>query len=109
LIFRRARENLDLWNGAPPETVMDCHPTGWMQTDIFCPVWVDNFLKSVNPTEDDPILQILDWRATHTKNIALLGKAHEYLVHILCIPPHTSHRLQPLDVSFMLALSTYNA
>ncbi|KAG5883911.1 hypothetical protein JTB14_032134 [Gonioctena quinquepunctata] len=28
-------------------------------------------------------------------------------VHILVIPPHTSHRLQPLDVAFMFPLSSY--
>lgn len=33
--------------------------------------------------------------------------AREKNVHILVIPPHTSHRIQPLDVSFMKPLSTY--
>jgi hypothetical protein len=63
----------------------------------------------VKPTEDDPVMLSLDGHSTHTKNIALLGKGHENHVHILCVPPHTSHRLHPLDVSFMLRLSTYYA
>jgi hypothetical protein len=80
-----------------------------MQTEIICPVWFDHFLKSVKPIEDDPVMLMLDGHATHTKNIALLEKARENHVHILCIPPHISHRLQPLDVSFVLSLSTYYA
>jgi hypothetical protein len=78
-----------------------------MQTEIFFPVWFDHFHKSVKPIKDDPAPLILDRHATHTKIIALLGKAHEYHIHIFCIPPHTSHRLHPLDDSFMLASSTY--
>jgi hypothetical protein len=80
-----------------------------MQTEIFCPVWFDHFLISVKPTEDDPVMLILDGHATHTKNISLLEKARENHVHILCIPPHSSHRLQPQNGSFMLPLSTYYA
>jgi hypothetical protein len=50
---------------------------------------------------------ILDRHASHTKNISLLEKARVNDVHILFVPPHTSHRLHPLDVSFMFSLSTY--
>lgn len=109
IIFPRARENPDLLNGTPPETVMVCHPSGWMQSEIFCPIWFTHFLKCVKPTEDDPVLLILDGHATHTKNINLLEQARQNHVSIICIPPHTSHRLQPLDVTFMLPLSTYYA
>ena len=28
-------------------------------------------------------------------------------VVLLCLPPHCSHKMQPLDVSFMKSLSTY--
>jgi hypothetical protein len=80
-----------------------------MQTEIFYPVWLDHFIKSVKPTEDDIVLLILDGHAKRTKNIALLGKACENHVHIFCIPPCKSHRLLPLDVSLMLALSTYSS
>ncbi|KAG5879807.1 hypothetical protein JTB14_000243 [Gonioctena quinquepunctata] len=33
--------------------------------------------------------------------------ARENNVVLLCLPPHCSHRLQPLDVTFMAPLSTY--
>ncbi|KAG5881246.1 hypothetical protein JTB14_032983 [Gonioctena quinquepunctata] len=34
-------------------------------------------------------------------------KARENNVSILCIPPHTSHKLQPLDVGVLFPLSRY--
>ena len=53
-----------------------------------------------------------DWlmyfgHAMHTKNIELIDLARENNVHIICLPPHCTHRLQPLDVAFMKPLSSY--
>lgn len=107
MIFPRARQNLELLEGTPPDTELVCHPSGWSNMDIFCPTWFDHFLKHTKPTANEPVLLILDGHASHTKNIVLLERARNSHVHILCIPPHTSHRLQPLDVSFMLPLSTF--
>ena len=50
---------------------------------------------------------IFHGHATHTKNITLIEMERENHVHTLVIPPHRSHRLQPLDVSFMGPLNTY--
>ncbi|KAB0790448.1 hypothetical protein PPYR_15170 [Photinus pyralis] len=98
MIFPRARENLELLEGTPPDTKLVCHPSGWMNTEIFCPTWLDHFLRHAQPTADQPILLIPDGHASHTKNIALLETARKKHVHIICLPPHTSHRLQPLDL-----------
>ena len=48
----------------------------------------------------------LDGHTTHTKNLALLDLARDNGVFIPCLPPHTTHRLQPLDVCVMKPLST---
>lgn len=55
------------------------------------------------------MLLILDGHSTHVKNLDLVLAAKESNVHILCIPPHTSHKLQPLDLTFMKPLKTYHA
>ena len=109
LIFPRKKENALFEIGTPPETVCVAHPTGWMQSDIFADTWFPHFIKHAKPTAADPVLLIFDGHATHTKNLELIRKARENHVHILVIPPHTSHRLQPLDVSFMGPLNTYYA
>jgi hypothetical protein len=64
-------------------------------------------LKYSKPTKEEPVLLILDGHSTHTKNFKLVQMARQNNVHIFVIPPHTSHRLQPLDVSFMFPLSSY--
>ncbi|KAB0795819.1 hypothetical protein PPYR_09880, partial [Photinus pyralis] len=40
----------------------------------------------------------------HTRNI---DPASENLVNILCLPPHSTHKLQRLDKSFMGPLKVY--
>ncbi|KAJ4425926.1 hypothetical protein ANN_27552 [Periplaneta americana] len=39
-------------------------PSGWIQTDIFTE-WFRHFLKNVKPTEDDPVVLVLDGNFTH--------------------------------------------
>lgn len=107
MIFPRAKKNPIFEVGLPPESIVMCHPSGWMQTNIFAPTWFDHFLRFAKPSEADPVLLILDGHSTHTKNINLVESAKQNHVHILVIPPHTSHRLQPLDVGFMGPLSAY--
>lgn len=41
------------------------------------------------------------------KDIETLKYAKEYDIHIICLPPHCTHRKQPLEVSFFGHLSTY--
>ena len=43
---------------------------------------------------------ILDSHVTHTKNLAATEMAHEAGVVMVSLPPHTTHRFQPLDWAF---------
>ena len=53
---------------------------------------------------------ILDGHKTHTKNLTTIDYARDNGVVILSLPPHTSHKLQPLDRSFFKPLkSAFNA
>ena len=106
IIFPRVRMKDELLYGAPPETLPVCHKSGWMQSDLFV-TWFEHFITYAHPSEEHPVLLILDGHASHTKNIALIDMARENNVSILCLPPHCTHRLQPLDVSVMGPLSSY--
>lgn len=106
VIFPRQRMKVELTNGAPPGTKFACHTSGWMQSDIFIQ-WFDHFLKHAKPTADDPVLLILDGHATHTKNLEFIEKARENYTTVVCLPPHCSHKMQPLDVSFMGPFNTF--
>ena len=104
-IFPRVRNNNDLMIDAPPGAIMDNFSTGWIQGYIFVN-WLKHFISQTNTSKDNPCALILDGHSTHTKSIELIDLARENGVHIVCLPPHTTHRLQPLDVSIMKPLST---
>jgi len=74
---------------------------------MFSPTWLNHFIKYVKPTAEDPVLLVCDGHSTHVKNIDFVTRAKDNFIHVLILPPHTSHRLQPLDVSFMFPLSAY--
>ncbi|KAJ4432731.1 hypothetical protein ANN_21369 [Periplaneta americana] len=95
-----------LAKGAPPGTVFTCQPSGWINTTVFSE-WFDHFISNVKPSVNEPVLLILDGHHSHTRNIALIDKARAHHVTIVCIPPHSSHKIQPLDKTFMGALKHY--
>lgn len=105
LIFPRCRITEHLKRGAPPGTVFAGNPTGWMTVDIFIK-WFDHFLAHTKPSAEDPVILFLDGHASHTKNLAFIEKARANHVTVISFPPHSSHKLQPLDVSFMGPLKT---
>ena len=68
-----------------------------MTTEIFYD-WFQ-FLFIVSRRPDHAVLLILDGHASHV-TINVIKLAYENNIHLLCrLPAHTSHILQPLDVS----------
>lgn len=100
LIFPRKNMTETLMKGSPPGSIGKCHPSGWIQANLFTD-WFKHFIQKTKPTENDPILLILDGHNTHTKNIDVVDLARENHISIVSLPPHTTHKLQPLDKSFM--------
>ena len=110
LIFPRVRmrkELIPLPNGS---VVGEASPSGWVNEDLFYKWFEDIFIQSVQPrARKEKTLLILDGHSSHTKNIRLINTAKENNVIIVSLPPHTTHRLQPLDVSVFKSLnSAYN-
>jgi hypothetical protein len=95
LIFPRVRMKPQFADGTPPGSLSICHKSGWMLEK-----WFDHFVHHTQTSKSNPVLLILDGHKTHTQNIATIEKARQNGVTILCLPPHTSHRMQPLEVSF---------
>lgn len=105
-IFPRKNMCERLINGAPPGSRFSCHLSGWVQVPIFTE-WFKHFLSFTKPSKDEPILLILDGHYSHTRNIEMLELASDNGVVIISLPPHSTHKLQPLDKSFMGPLKTY--
>ncbi|XP_072384637.1 uncharacterized protein [Diabrotica undecimpunctata] len=106
LIFARKRMKVELQAGAPPGSIFACSDSGWINSELFL-IWFQHFLQQTKPSEDDPILLILDGHSSHTKNIEVINLAGEKHVHIICLPPHSTHRMQPTDVGVMAPLARY--
>ena len=106
LIFPRVNWSDSLMKGAPPGAIGGCHPSGWVQTDLFSR-WFEHFIDKTRPSEDSPVLLILDGHFSHTRNLEVITKARENNVTIVCLPPRSSHKLQPLDKTFMGPLKSY--
>ncbi|KAJ8882167.1 hypothetical protein PR048_018655 [Dryococelus australis] len=103
LVFPRKNMSPHLMRGAPPGAIGVCHPSGWIQSYLFTQ-WFCDFLGKVKPTAESPVLLILDGHYSYSRNLDVLNKARTHNVFIVCRPPHSSHKLQPLDKTFMSPL-----
>lgn len=72
-----------------------------MTSEIFLD-WFKELLKQV---KERPLVLLLDGHRTHI-NLTVIKVARENNVSIIKLPSHTSHRLQPLDVSCFGPLKT---
>ena len=105
-IFPRVRMNMELQNGAPTDSIFEYNKSGWMMKEIFS-VWMRHFINYSKPGPTNWVLLHLVGHSTHIKNIDVINMARKNYIDILCFPPHTTHKLQPLDVGYMGPLKTY--
>ena len=108
-VFPRKRMKLELLENAPDGSIGAANPTGWINTEIF-EEWFDHFLNVVQPkARPQPTLLIFDGQKAHTKNVSLIDKARDNKVVLISLPPHCTHKLQPLDRTFFKSLkNNYN-
>ena len=108
IIWPRKNMKKELMNGTPPGCTYSCHESGWIQTESFTE-WFMEFIKWACPTEENPAILVLDGHYSHTRNLEVILEARKSFVSIVCLPPHCTHRMQPLDKSFMSPFKTYYA
>ena len=84
-------------------------PTGWTNNELAME-WLaklfDRHTKQKARKGRDPRLLVLDGHISHI-NLEFLSWCEAHNIHVLAFPPHTTHRLQPLDVSLFSPLATY--
>jgi hypothetical protein len=105
-IFPRKRMKAELMDNAPNESLAVCEKSGWMTSLVFRQ-YLEHVVKHSHATIDNPILLVLDGHSSHTKSLEVLEYATQHGVIMICLPPHTTHKLQPLDVSFFKPFNTY--
>ena len=74
-------------DGIPAGTISACHPSGWIQMDMFTK-WFDHFVHCFKSAADDSVLLIVDGHYSHIKNLNVVDKATEHGVTIISLPPH---------------------
>lgn len=104
-IYARKRMNRLLIKGGPTGSDMDITDKGYMTIPTFL-TWLEHFKKHTNPSENNPILLILDNHVSHT-TLEAVTYAKTNHIHLLTLPPHSSHKTQPLDRNFFGPLKKY--
>ena len=109
MIFKRKRNKPELVDHAPVGTIGRCSRNGWIDTGLFLE-YLKHFVAHTKCSKGSPVLLILDGHKTHKKSVASIDYARHNGVVLLSLPPHTSHKLQPLDRSFFKPLkAAFNA
>lgn len=88
-----------------PTCKLFCSESGYSNSDLFLE-WMYHFTKEMRPSKDFNVILLLNNHASHL-NYDTFYLVKENFVHMLTIPPHSSHEVQPLDVGFFSPLKTY--
>ncbi|KAJ2965757.1 hypothetical protein NUW54_g14012 [Trametes sanguinea] len=106
-IFGGKDFNSDMFEGIHPDVCVAHSPSGWTQNTICVEWFKRSFIPQTNArrVSEAPILLILDGHRSHV-TIEMINLAIENNIHIFLFPPHTTHRLQPLDVGVFNALQS---
>ncbi len=75
--------------------------SGWTNGELFLGWLQEHFLAHAVPSR--PLLLLVDGHSSHYDPDSI-RLARDHSVIIFCLPPHTTHEAQPLDVSFFGAL-----
>lgn len=104
VIFEGKRLNPEWTKGEVPCTLYGMSDKGWTDMELFSYWLKDLFIPSIPPAR--PVLLLLDGHSSHYEPESIRYAATQGVV-VLCLPPHTTHVSQPLDVSFFKPLKTY--
>jgi len=96
-VFPRVNFKTHFLRGAPIDSAGSANKSGWM-TEVTFATYMTHFVKHTRCSVQRPVILILDNHSSHIA-INILNFAKENGITILSFPPHTTHKLQPLDRS----------
>eukprot|EP00794_Sanderia_malayensis_P019805 gene19805-21745_t len=91
--------------GGPPGTLYGCTPSGWMQDVVFENWFLSPFVRHVAHSPK-PVFLFFDGHGSHLTYKTVKAAMEESII-IICLPPHSSHTLQPLDVAVFKPLKEH--
>lgn len=95
-IYPRKKIQASYLLNAPVGSVAIGNDSGWMTKNDF-DKFMAHFIKYANCRKGTPTLLLLDNHTSHQSLVAL-KMAIDHDIVVLSFPPHSSHRIQPLDV-----------
>ncbi|XP_063216743.1 uncharacterized protein LOC134527745 [Bacillus rossius redtenbacheri] len=102
VIFKGVRYRESYCANLPSGSVVAMSESGYINEDLFLR-WLQHFQKHRLPGK---CLLILDGHASHC-SLKCLKYCRENEIEHLCLPPHTTHVLQPLDRTLFKPLKTF--
>ncbi|XP_072039761.1 uncharacterized protein [Amphiura filiformis] len=108
VIYKGVRTNKFLVEGAPEGWMVKFSKSGWINSILFEQWFEHHFVHVHQPacsraSQDVKVILLLDGHKSH-ETLYTLDIARQHNVEIVCLPPNTTHALQPLDVSFFKSL-----
>lgn len=97
IIFDAKQLNHQWTRGEVPGTRYGLSDSGWTERKLFHGWLVEHFLAHAVPGR--PLLLLVDGHSSHYDPDSIRF-ARSHSVIIFCLPPHTTHEAQPLDISF---------
>lgn len=103
-IYPRIRNVEEYLINGPNGSVAFGNKSGWMTADLFLKV-LRHIVNHTRCSRENKILLTVDNHGSHTSVDAILFCRQNGIV-LLSFPPHTTHRLQPLDVGIYSPFKT---
>ena len=103
VIFDRKTLKPELTRGEVPGTMYGLTDNGWINTEVLEHWFLHHFLPKA-PSER-PLLLLMDGHSTHFSPVFVNKAAEEHII-VFCLPPHTTHKTQPLDKGVFSPLKT---
>lgn len=85
----------------PPDALYGCSESGCVTSELFRRWFLKHFL--VHAPKERPLLLIFDGHKSPV-NLEVVEAARKDCITLLCLPPHCSHILQPLDIGLFVLL-----
>lgn len=106
-VFPRIRHPEEYLTEAPPSSLGLGSKNGWMTSELFLSV-LEHIVKYTKCSKENRILLLMDNHESHI-TVKAVNFCRDNGITILTFPPHTSHKLQPLDIGVFGPFKTYCA
>ena len=104
VIYNRKNLTPELTRGEIPGTMYGLSTSGWIDSELFSEWFNRHFLQYAPSAR--PLLLLLDGHSSHYSPDFIYSACGNGVI-VFCLPPHTTHLVQPLDATCFHSLKVY--